>query len=78
MAKVAFKLIQEANFYEKVKSKLGIKELKIKKNQHKKKDCIGKHIILIHIKLWSNEMDCVYNIFDKEVYSEETYSNKCK
>ena len=44
MAKVAFKLIQEANFYEKVKSKLGIKKLKIiKKNQHKKifKDCIG-------------------------------------
>ena len=36
MAKVAFKLIQEANFYEKVKSKLGIKDLKIKKNQHKK------------------------------------------
>ena len=37
MAKVALKLIQEANFYEKVKSKLGIKDLKIKKNQHKKK-----------------------------------------
>ena len=36
MAKVAFKLIQEANFYEKVKSKLGIKDLKIKKDQHKK------------------------------------------
>ena len=32
-----WKLIQEANFYEKVKSKLGMKDLKIKKNQHKKK-----------------------------------------
>ena len=37
MAKVALKLIQEANFYEKVKSKLGMKDLKIKKNQHKKR-----------------------------------------
>ena len=35
--KVALKLIQEANFYEKVKSKLGMKDLKIKKNQHKKR-----------------------------------------